>query len=283
MFVVDGSGKTLAGCALGGHKGWLWFKSAAIRDFLKKPQGVLRWYTAETGGIGPKTSLLAHFGVNELGHINVLAKDIALLPEIYQKMWVGHNIPPDGVVCKELLMSQMEARPAQTVAPEILLNWSIRRLQEVSITHLGSNLLRENALANTILTNIHRFHGDSIDGVCYLAKELTRSIIERIDMNLLRQLVPNAGKDLKSIKLLEHFLSSFGHDGRRMTSSLAAVYSLRLREAHLHSKDWKETLAILKIKPTEDYQLVAKALIAKVAKSIFEIAQAIEDRQIKKN
>jgi len=280
-FVVDGSGKTLAGCALEGHNGWLWFGSTAIRDFLKKPQGVLKWYTAETGGTGPKSSLSVHFGVNELGHINVLAKDIALLPEIYQKMWVGHNIPPDGGVCKELLMSQMEARPAKTVAPEVLLNWGIRKLQEVSITHLGSNLLRKNPLADTILTNIHRFHGDSIDGICYLAKELTRAIIERIDMSLLRQLDPNAEKNLKSIKLLEHFLSSFGHDGRRMTSSLVAVYSLRLREAHLPSDDWQEALTILKIKPTEDYQLVAKVLITEVAKSIFQIAQAIEGWQIR--
>jgi hypothetical protein len=104
-FIVDSSETLLSGKELKSHRGWLWFKPSVIQSLLEKRKGFLEWYTEDTGQVGPAPHQGVHFGVNDLGLINVLAKDIALLAGIYQKVWVTHNIPPDGGVSGELLKS----------------------------------------------------------------------------------------------------------------------------------------------------------------------------------
>ena len=75
------------------------------------------WFTQDTGKVGCASNLTIHFGVNKLGLINVLGKDIAEQPEWAQKIWVAHNACPEGGLSEELHMSQNLASPASTVAP----------------------------------------------------------------------------------------------------------------------------------------------------------------------
>ncbi len=267
-FIVDGSGRKLSGRNLDGHRGYIWFRSDAILTFLKKRRGFLRWCTEDTGVIGSSGHPGVHFGVNELGFINVLARDIYLLPEIYQKVWLAHNIPPDGKVSKELLMSQMEAKPADTKAPEVLLALAIDHLQKVTDQFLGRSLLKEHTEADNMLQNIQRFHERSMKGICFLCKELTRLIIERIDVALLKELDPDADKKLGSIKRVDSFLTSKGFNGRQVTAPLVGVYEMRLGDAHLLSKDMDEAMKLLGLEGIQDYQKMAKEIIRKVAISI---------------
>jgi hypothetical protein len=267
-FIVDNSGTLLAGRSLQHHRGWLWFRGAVVMSLLEKRKGCLEWYTENTGKIGPAPHCTVHFGVNDSGFINVLAGDIALLPEIYQKVWVAHNIAPDGGVSRELLMSQMEAKPADTVAPEAILPAALGRLRQASAHFLGRSILREHHEADTIVRNVHRFQGDSIKGICFLCKELTRLITERIDAGLLNELDPAVDKKLRPIKRLEHFLSSKGFDGRRITAPLVGANELRIGDAHLPSKEISDSLSLLGVGETGDYQQMAKEAIHSVAVSV---------------
>lgn len=268
QFTVDATGKTLAGESLGGHHGWLWFKPEVVNALLKRRRGFLKWYTADTGEVGPAPHDGVHFGVNELGFVNVLAKDISLVPEIYQKAWVAYNIAPDGGVCKELLMSQMEAAPADTIAPESLLGAAINHLQKASTQLVGHPLLREHHATEKVLQKIHRFNGHSIEGICFLCKEMTKLIIERIDTNLLKKLDPTADKELGSIKRLEHWLTSEGFDGRQLTAPLVGAYELRVRDVHLPSDEIGESMQLLGLEGIETYQGMAKQAIWNVATSV---------------
>jgi hypothetical protein len=113
--------KTLAGSALLDYRGWLWFKPSVIRQMLGEPKSHIKWFTQNTGEVGPASNQMLHFGINGLGLINILGYDMAQLPEWAQKMWVTHNVGPDGGLSEELHMSQNLARPANTTAPETML------------------------------------------------------------------------------------------------------------------------------------------------------------------
>ncbi len=268
QFIVDSSGSFLSGNKLEAHRGWLWFKPSVINSLLDKRKGFLEWHTEDTGQVGPAPNQGVHFGINELGFINVLAKDIVLLPEIYQKSWSTHNITPDGKVSKELLMSQMEAKPADTTAPEALLASAIEHLQKISFHFLGRPLLKEHHAVNEIVQKTHRFHGHSIEGICFLSKELTRLITERIDTDLLKELDPEVDQNLGSIKRLEYFLTSKGLNGRRLTAPLVGAYELRVGDAHLPSENIKDSMALLGLQNISDYQQMAKEAIRNVAISV---------------
>ncbi len=112
--------------------------------------------------------------------------------------------------------------------------------------------------------------------MCYLAKDLSRLIMERIDVSLLKSLDQDAGSDIGSIKRLEHYLTSKGHDGRSLTSVLVGVHSLRIRDAHLLSSDIEEALTIVGITERDDYLSIAKEMVAKVAVCLLDITKAID-------
>ncbi len=274
-FIVDASGTQISGRSLEAHRGWLWFKPSVIIDLLKRRKGFLTWYTEYTGGVAPAPCEGVHFGINSIGLINVLAKDIAQMREIYQRIWETHNVLPDGKVSKELLMSQMEAKPADTMAPEKLLLGAINHLQNVSLHFLGQPILKEHADTDMIYKSIHRFHGNSIEGICFLCKELTRLIIERIDVNLLKVIDPIADSKLGSIKRLEHFLNSKGFSGRKITAPLVGAYELRMADAHLPSRELSNSLHLLGIDNIKDHQKMAKEAIRMIAISVGFIGNII--------
>lgn len=267
-FIIEPSGKVLHGEKLEFHRGWLWFRPSVIQSLLEKRRGFLQWYTEDTGNVGPALYDGVHFGVNDIGLINVLAKDIALLPEIYQKVWATHNVVPDGKVCRELLMSQMEGKPADTVAPEALLVRAIDHLKKASVDFMGGPILKEHPAADKIRARVHRFHGDSIEGICFLCKELTRLTIERINVALLKKADPTGDRQLGPIKRLAHFLDSKGFDGRTITAPLAGAYELRAGDAHLPSDEISDALSLLGIDKMTDHQKMAKQTIHKIAFSL---------------
>jgi len=86
-----------------------------------------------------------------LGLINVLAKDIALLPNWHQNIWAGYNTAPDGKVSKELLASQMEAVPADTQAPEDFFGRGIEAINYFSEKKLGFPIFNDHQSAADIL------------------------------------------------------------------------------------------------------------------------------------
>lgn len=266
-FLTDASGNKLAGKALHDHRGWIWFTPSVVMSMLSRRGGVLSWYTEETGRLGSSSVHAVHFGVNELGLINVLAKDIALMPALHQKMWAAHNVLPDGGISKELYMSQMRAEPASTKAPEELLPSALQHLRRVSDGLLGRCILKSHADEPTLLRQVHRFRGDSQAGLFALAKDLTKLAVEQLDQDALRAFVAD-NKGIASIKLLERFIVSLGFNGRKLTAPLVGVYELRQGDAHLSASDISESFSLLDLTDDGDYQAMAKSMIDQVACAI---------------
>ena len=184
--------KTLAGDALKEYRGWLWFKPSVIRLLLSGPKSHIKWYTENTGEIGPASNLMLHFGINRLGLVNILGYTMADLPEWAQKIWAAHNVGPDGGLSEELHMSQNLARPANTTAPESILWHNLQVLQKQTVRIYGQPLLQQLPSENEFFHRIHRFYCDSFEDVCELCKELHRVVSEPIDIGLLNSKIDPA-------------------------------------------------------------------------------------------
>jgi hypothetical protein len=279
---------TLAGKALHDYWGWLWFKPAVIPHLLKARTSEIKWYTAHTGEVGPAPHATLHFGVNNIGLINVLGYKIAQLPEWVQKYWVSSNVGPEGGLSQELHMSQNLASPAETMAPEAMLWNNLEILQ--GRTHLvyGRPLLKHFPSENEFFHRVHRFYCESFAGICELCKELHRIVSEPIDLGLLNERIDPSNAQqankakLRQIKRLALWLDSAGLNGKNITQALAGVYDLRIGDAHSGGSDIREALKLLHIPPdTQNYIAVCYSIIGQVANCVGRVGDAITPRNEK--
>ena len=274
--------KALAGEALKEYRGWLWFNPSVMRRLLGEPKSHIKWFTENTGEIGPASNLMLHFGINKLGLINILGYTMAELPEWAQKMWVSHNVGPDGGLSEELHMAQNLARPANTSAPEAILWHNLKILQNKTANAYGQPLLQQFPTETEFFHRIHRFYCDSFKDVCSLCKELHRIVSEPIDKALLDSKIDLANAkrarelNLGSNKRLAVWLDSMGLDGRKVTQPLAGVYDLRQGDAHIEGADLRESLALFEIpQDSTAYQAICCEIIGRVANCIHEVTSAI--------
>lgn len=149
----------------------------------------LRWFSRETGLLGA-TKYGVHFGLNSLGLISVLAKDIGNLATWEQRIWSAHNVTPEGGVSAELFAAQMEVNPATTIAPEACLEGALDALDTAFAAKHGKPLLRDHETVPSLLRRAHRFQAAEADGVLELAKELTRLFAERVEVDAILKIVP---------------------------------------------------------------------------------------------
>lgn len=274
-FIVESDGtRMLAKHLLGGIR-WLWFSPLIVGDVLEKRGGSLSWATEDTGGLHLVSHSPLHFGVNAAGQINVFAKDIALLPEHVQRLWAARNVTPDGKVSEELIAAQMRCDPAATRAPEVYLFDAEREFQVVTKRRFGNSLLKSHSWEYALLRRIHRFRCCETDGTYALCKDLTRFIIERLDVALLKKLVAGQG-NLGSLKLLERLLDNPGADGYSVMGPLVACYDLRLADAHLPSADVDERLALLSVTPGMHCVEKGKRVIRSIADALAAINATLE-------
>lgn len=281
--VENQESKTLSGKALADYRGWLWFRPGIIRHLANQGKGCLKWYTEMTGEVGPANNLMLHFGVNKLGLINVLGYKLADLPEWAQKMWVAYNIPPEGGLSDELHMSQNLAKPASTIAPEAILLNNLCVLSRRSTEEYGKPLLQKLPSKDDFFRRIHRFYCDSFEDLCELCKELHRTVMEPVDLGLLNATIDpaNAAKanqlNLGSMKRLAMWLDSLGLNGRDITRPLAAVYDLRIADAHAKEGEERGSLELLGIpRDSQAYQPICFTTIGLVANCVAQLVEAID-------
>lgn len=236
-FAVGPSGerKTAGQCV--GAMTYIAFQPTLVPALLGLRGGSLSWYSRETGGIaGANTGI--HFGVNSLGLITIFAKDIANLEGWEQRIWAAYSTPMDGGVSSELWDTQMQCKPADTLAPESQVRSALDTLNNAFFARFGVSLLRENDSIAALLRRTHRFRAVEPDGLLTLSKELNRLLMERIDMDALRAPAALAPKDkLGTLKTLERLLEqSLGQsDAREMMAPLFGINDLRNSDAHLGS------------------------------------------------
>jgi hypothetical protein len=179
-FNVGGAGVRVSGDDLPNGLEWLWFRPEIVADALSFPDGNLEWFTANTGNLRFTPGNGVHFGVNELGNVNVLAVDIERLPSWDQNRWAAFNISPTGKVSDELVASQVRAEPADTVAPEAGVVQVLSKLGDAVKKRFGVDLYLSD-IAPNILRLTHRFTAKDEDGLRNLAKDITRLFAELIN------------------------------------------------------------------------------------------------------
>jgi len=216
---------------------YLAFEPALVPALLRYRSGSLGWYSRDTGGIGAATNGV-HFGVNHLGLITIFAKDIANLDGWEQPAWAAHSVALDGGVSTELFDTQMNCKPASTRAPETQIAPVLKDLNTKFEGRFGAPLLRDNEAIGGIVRRAHRFRAVEHDGLLALAKDLSRLLMERMDIAQLRSAAETPAKDkLGSLKALERLLEKAvsGDEAREMMAPLFGIYDLRNADAHLGS------------------------------------------------
>jgi len=266
-FVIEADGETSSGDELQIGVRWLWFKPGVVESLRNRRGGYLSWYTKETGSFGAAKPYSVTFGVNSLGLVNVLAKDIAYLPEAHKKLWVAHNCSPEGQVSQELLTMQAEGSWVRTIAPEIELWEKMKSLQTTFERRFSHALFRPSATFHN--PGCHRFVCADLDGLFLLSKELTRSTIEHLDLKALRDLTQGEDSNLGTLKRLEILITQEGADGHTIMGPLFAVYDLRQFDAHVSAQDVSKEFALLGLDINSDnFVEHGKILLEQVATGI---------------
>ncbi|NLN43300.1 MAG: hypothetical protein GX152_03685 [Methanosarcina sp.] len=279
FFITDAEGKRESRESLVHGGRWLWFRPEVIMALAHRRGGSLSWYTRDTGSVGCSPDYTVHFGINSLGLLNVYAKDIGLLPEWQQRIWAGYNVGPDGKVSKELLASQIYVEPADTQAPEALLEVALKQLMEISAVKLGFSVLKKHDSFSEVLEQTHRFRAIDKAGLCSLAKDIARLTADSIDAASIQTIVkPPKGEKWGSLKSLENLIAKkvSPENARSMLSSLVGAYELRLGDAHLPGNDFDDAFDLVGIDRSlpfvhQGYQLLDSCVI-----SIFKIVKVFK-------
>lgn len=276
LFIVDAAGNTESKETLvNGDSRWLWFKPEVMREILGGRGAHIGWYTQETGAIGIIPGSGVHFGINDLGLINVYAKDIGLLSNWEQRKWAGFNVGPDGKVSKELLDSQMRAVPARTQAPEGYLRRAYEAVNQEFSRVTGRRLFSSHQAIDDLFFRAHRFRALDRVGLFELAKDLARLTVESIDgtgLNLVTK--PPKGVNSGSIKHLEAALATLVEEteARKITGVLVGINELRQADAHLPSSDLVDSIALAGITETGIEVREAQQMLHKLVDSLYAIA-----------
>ena len=238
FFKIDAAGTEKTSEQLSDEGRWLWFSPEVVNTILSKRDGDLKWGTKDTGSLSCSCGYDVHFGINEIGLITVYAEDIKRLPVWQQKIWAGFNVAPNGKVSKELLMSQVDAEPADTQAPEDFLTIEYNRLNELFEKSFGVLLFRRQKELNDLMPKIHRFRSLSEENFYNLAKDLARITADAIDAKGIKELLADKSKkELGSLKTLQDFLiQKLGvetESAKKIMSPLFAIYDMRQVDAHL--------------------------------------------------
>lgn len=278
-FIIDAEGTRVCGKDLIKSGKWLWFKPELMMALYHRRGGSLSFYTEQTGSVSCFYGYGVHFGVNDLGLINVYAKDVGRLPEWQQQIWAGYNTAPEGGVSAELLASQVRARPVDTLAPEKLLGKAIQKANALSEEKLGIKIFREHEEVPNLLAKAHRFR--SVDEASFysLAKDLARIIVDSLDAEAMQSIVPPPQKTKwGSLKTLENFLAS-KHDRnfiRKITAPLVGVYELRHADAHLPSSQINEAFDLIKVDRSAPFIHQGHQMLYEVVNSLYGVIEELK-------
>ncbi|MBO7825943.1 hypothetical protein [Burkholderia pseudomallei] len=280
FYAVDADGSRVPGSELNNNDigRWLWFHPAVVEAVMDRCGGQITWYTRDTGAVACPPDYLTPFGVNSAGLVNVTDSDIAKLDVWQQRVWVGHNVTPEGAVSGELLASRVRAEPADTVAPEQKFLDLRRHLNQLTEQWCGGQLFSKHDSESAILKSIHRFRALDAASLLGLAKDITRITADIIDIRPLRQLkAPPSGTKWGSLKQLEMALGTVtdAANARSALTHLVGVYELRLGDAHLPSSKIEEAFALVGIDRQASPMQQASQMIEAAASSLLHICEII--------
>jgi hypothetical protein len=280
QFIVETDGTRMASAELCDEDigRWLFFRSNVINTFLGHRGFSLGWYTAETGYIKSTSGRNVHFGINSADLITVYAYDIARLNTWEQHIWVGQNVVSDGKVATELLASQVRAKPADTLPPEVKLFKVMRKLEAAFLKEFGVALFNREIDDSEAMQQVSRFVSVDRASLLRLAKELIRVFSDRLNIKELRNLATRADKDdLRSNKLLEDVLAQkIGPEkARDAFGVIAGVYDMRVGDAHPTSNKITEAIELAGVDEDRSYLRQGEQLIHNFGLSVARIGMML--------
>lgn len=284
FFKIDAVGNVKTANQLKDDGRWLWFKPDVMNALLEKHDGTLEWYTKETGRISCSYGWFVHFGINEKGFVTVYAEDIAILPVWQQIIWTGFNVAPDGGVSKELLMSQLDAEPATTQAPEEFLAVEYKRLNETFMHVFGIPLFRSQKEIEELFPKLHRFRSLSETGFYELAKDLARITADAICLKDLQSKL-TIPKDTKwgSLKTLQNFLIQKAglkdEIAKSIMSPLFGIYDMRQVDAHLGDASKDDPFISLGVSRDLPPMLRGQAMLERFVTTLCVIQKVISEKK----
>jgi len=274
FYIIDAECSKVCGKELIDSGKWLWFKPDVIMALCHRRGGSLTFYTEQTGQVNG-----IHFGVNDLGFINVYAKDVGLIPDWQQRIWAGYNITPEGGVSKELLASQVRAKPASTQAPEKFLPRTFEEINRLSSEKLGIKIFRDHEAIPELLIKIHRFRAVDKSSFFALAKDLARLIVDSLDVDAMQKVVsPPKKTKWRSLKSLENLLAS-KYDRvfiRKMMASLVGVYELRHADAHLPSSKVEDAFKLINVDRKVPFVHQGHQMLYQIVSSLYGILETLK-------
>ncbi|MDD4957718.1 MAG: hypothetical protein PHS51_00085, partial [Gallionella sp.] len=279
QFIVETDGTRMPSADLDNEDigRWLWFRPSVVSELLDHRGFSLKWYTAETGGIGSTSGYATHFGINASDLITVYAYDVARLAAWEQHIWAAHNIVPDGKVSNELLASQVKAQPASTHAVEESLFKSMQMLEAGFRQEFNISLFTHDIDA-AVMQHVSRFSSRDQASLLRLAKELVRVFSDRIDVQALRKLSTHAEKEkLASNKLLQDVLAQkVGADKARLVfGAIAGAYDMRVGDAHPTSSKIGDALKLAGIDESGSLLRQGEQLISNFGQSVWWIGKLL--------
>jgi hypothetical protein len=278
-FIVDGAGVREPSHRLNNEDvgRYLWFNSRIVAALAGVRGAGFEWYTEDTGSLWCSPDYRVHFGVNQLGLVNVYAYDVARLPQWQQRVWAAHNVLPDGGVSAELLAAQMRAHPANTEAPEAKLVHEMTGLDEDFSRIFGVPIFRHHDAASEIASKVHRFRAVDEHNLLALAKDIARLTADRFDVAAMYKAVGKPDRTLGSLKSLEWLLGHFvpGDQARALLTPLVGIYELRLGDAHLPPSEIAQAFALVGLDRSAGLIEQGKVMIDRAAAAFAAIRAAL--------
>ncbi|WP_217426899.1 hypothetical protein [Klebsiella oxytoca] len=283
-FIIETDGTRAASSALNNEDvgRWLWFRSSVVLELLSHRGFVLKWYTAETGGILSTSGYVTHFGINTADLVTVYAYDIARLAAWEQHLWAAHNVAPDGKVSVELLSSQVRTQVASTHAVEELLFVSMRMLEQGFRNKFDVSLFNHDIDDGAAMQLVSRFMCRDKASLLRLAKEIIRVFSDRLNIRELRKLSTHTDRDkLGSNKLLQDILAKEVGEARArlVLGPVVGAYELRLGDAHPTGSKIGEALKLAGIDESQSSLRQGEQLIHNVGQSIWWIGKLLFEKK----
>lgn len=283
FFITDATGTLESKETLRDGIKWLWFRPDVVMTLAHRRGGGLSWYTRDTGEVRCSPQYGVHFGVNALGLVNALAKDVAYLPDWQQRAWAAHNVGPDGGVSDELLMSQMQAQPAETSAPESYLEPALQALSNAIRSAHGIEIIRPHDHHDKLFPIVHRFRATDQPGFFALAKDLARLTADSFDAAAIQTIVPPPeGVRWGSLKSLEKLAAKHCGSGtaRRLIAPLVGVYELRHPDAHLPASDLSESYVLASVDQAAPFLLQGYQMLHSCVSALRSIESLFLDSKV---
>ena len=278
-FIIDAQNSKINGDELIDSGKWLWFKPDIIMALSNQRNFSLEFFTKDTGSVCCLYGYSIHFGVNEIGLINVYAKDIGLLPDWMQKIWAGYNTVPEGGVSKELLAIQVHVKELDSQAPESFIESGIDYVNSLAQEKFGINIFKKHKEFSNIANKTHRFRSLDEQSFFSLAKDIARLSADSLDIDSMRKYLNMTKEErLGSIKTLEKLLSEkYGEENsKKITKVLVGIYELRLADAHLPSSEIEEAYNKLQVDRTLPFVHQGYQLLYEFVSCIYFIADVIK-------